>query len=61
MHEDNGPLPKMITEHKQDKCRSEPEPQGSQRMSFGRPSRKAAEKIQSYKETPLNIKMRRPE
>lgn len=35
--------------------------QESQRMSFGRPSRRAAEKIQSYKETPLNIKMRRPE
>lgn len=32
----------------------------SQRMSFGRPSRRAAEKVQSYKETPLNIKMRRP-
>lgn len=25
----------------------------------GRPSRKAAEKVQSYKEVPLNIKMRR--
>ncbi|KAL7594639.1 hypothetical protein Lser_V15G29009 [Lactuca serriola] len=33
----------------------------SQRMLFGRPSRKAAEKVRSYKETPLNIKMRRPE
>ncbi|KAK1435123.1 hypothetical protein QVD17_00883 [Tagetes erecta] len=61
MHEDYGPLSNMINEQKQDKCRSESEPQGSQRMSFGRPSRKAAEKIHSYKETPLNIKMRRPE
>ncbi|GKD21968.1 shugoshin-1-like protein isoform X2, partial [Tanacetum coccineum] len=34
---------------------------GSQRLSLGRPSRRAAEKIQSYKETPLNSKMRRPE
>ncbi|KAL7595877.1 hypothetical protein Lser_V15G29015 [Lactuca serriola] len=34
----------------------------SQRMLFvGRPSRRAAEKVRSYKETPLNIKMRRPE
>ncbi|KAL4591599.1 hypothetical protein LXL04_004568 [Taraxacum kok-saghyz] len=33
----------------------------SQRMSFGRPSRRAAEKVQSYKETSLKIKMRRPE
>lgn len=32
------------------------------RMSFGgRPSRRAAEKVQSYKETPLNVKMRRTE
>ncbi|PWA81651.1 hypothetical protein CTI12_AA185830 [Artemisia annua] len=38
-----------------------PECRDSQRMSLGRPSRRAAEKIQSYKETPLNIKMRRPE
>ncbi|XP_028776238.1 shugoshin-1-like [Neltuma alba] len=31
------------------------------RSSFGRPSRKAAEKVQSYKEIPLNVKMRRLE
>ncbi|GFZ12833.1 hypothetical protein Acr_23g0012180 [Actinidia rufa] len=36
-------------------------PARSQRTSLGRPLRKAAEKVQSYKETPLNIKMRRPE
>jgi hypothetical protein len=30
------------------------------RSSVGRPSRRAAEKIVSYKEVPLNIKMRRP-
>ncbi|PSR95220.1 Shugoshin-1 like [Actinidia chinensis var. chinensis] len=36
-------------------------PARSQRISLGRPLRKAAEKVQSYKETPLNIKMRRPE
>ncbi|KVH90753.1 Shugoshin, C-terminal [Cynara cardunculus var. scolymus] len=55
MHED-GPTSKVI-EQKDGKWSS----QESQRMSFGRPSRRAAEKIQSYKETPLNIKMRRPE
>ncbi|KAL3828500.1 hypothetical protein ACJIZ3_017302 [Penstemon smallii] len=33
----------------------------SRRMSTGRPLRKAAEKIQSYKEKPVNVKMRRPE
>lgn len=33
----------------------------SQRRSIGRPLRKAAEKVQSYKEIPVNIKMRRPE
>ncbi|XP_074331407.1 uncharacterized protein LOC141668422 isoform X2 [Apium graveolens] len=31
------------------------------RNSIGRPARKAAVKVQSYKEVPLNIKMRRPE
>ncbi|CAI9104970.1 OLC1v1003775C1 [Oldenlandia corymbosa var. corymbosa] len=31
----------------------------SERTSMGRPSRKAAEKVQSYKEIPLNVKMRR--
>ncbi|KAH7864504.1 hypothetical protein Vadar_030241 [Vaccinium darrowii] len=31
----------------------------SQRTSLGRPSRRAAEKVQSYKEIPLNVKMRR--
>lgn len=31
------------------------------RSSIGRPLRRAAEKVQCYKETPLNVKMRRPE
>ncbi|KAK9072627.1 hypothetical protein SSX86_009062 [Deinandra increscens subsp. villosa] len=60
MHEDYSTTSEMITEQKHDKC-VKPEPQDSGRMSFGRPSRKAAEKINSYKEIPLNIKMRRPE
>lgn len=33
----------------------------SQRSSIGRPLRKAVEKIQSYKEPPLHVKMRRSE
>lgn len=35
------------------------EAQEQRRSSIGRPSRRAAEKVQSYKETPLNLKMRR--
>ncbi|KAK6144353.1 hypothetical protein DH2020_021173 [Rehmannia glutinosa] len=31
----------------------------ARRTSIGRPSRRAAEKIQSYKERPINVKMRR--
>ncbi|KAK1564824.1 hypothetical protein Q3G72_012314 [Acer saccharum] len=42
-------------------CSSRNETQVSQRSSMGRPLRKAAEKVQSYKEVPLNIKMRRKE
>ncbi|KAK2643458.1 hypothetical protein Ddye_025221 [Dipteronia dyeriana] len=40
-------------------CSSRNETQASQRSSMGRPLRRAAEKVQSYKEVPLNIKMRR--
>ncbi|XP_022939486.1 SHUGOSHIN 2-like isoform X3 [Cucurbita moschata] len=36
------------------------EVQERRRTSVGRPLRRAAEKIQSYKEIPLNVKMRRP-
>ncbi|KAK1429150.1 hypothetical protein QVD17_11353 [Tagetes erecta] len=61
MHEDCGATSKVSIEQEHDKCGSKPEPQNSQRMSLGRPSRRAAEKVQSYKEVPLNMKMRRPE
>ncbi|KAJ0476285.1 putative shugoshin [Helianthus annuus] len=61
LHDDYGPTLKVNVEQENDKCGSKSEPQNSQRMSFGRPSRRAAEKVQSYKEVPLNIKMRRPE
>ncbi|KAI7751399.1 hypothetical protein M8C21_028749 [Ambrosia artemisiifolia] len=60
-HENYGPTSKVDIEQEHDKCGSELEPQKSQRMSFGRPSRRAAEKVQSYKEVPVNVKMRRPE
>ncbi|KAL6976372.1 hypothetical protein U1Q18_025158 [Sarracenia purpurea var. burkii] len=40
---------------------SRSEPHESQRTSLGRPLRKAVEKVQSYKEIPCNIKMRRSE
>ncbi|XP_057979251.1 SHUGOSHIN 2 isoform X1 [Malania oleifera] len=37
------------------------EAQEFRRSSIGRPSRRAAERVQSYKEVPLNVKMRRSE
>ncbi|KAI7751394.1 hypothetical protein M8C21_028744 [Ambrosia artemisiifolia] len=60
-HENYGPTSKVDIEQEHDKCGSKLEPKNSQRMSFGRPSRRAAEKVQSYKEVPVNLKMRRPE
>ncbi|KAL3752415.1 hypothetical protein ACJRO7_013119 [Eucalyptus globulus] len=46
-------------EDREDDCASEVEEKPSRKSSLGRPSRRAAEKVQSYKEIPLNIKMRR--
>lgn len=37
------------------------ETQGTRRRLSGRPSRQAAERVQSYKEIPINVKMRRLE
>ncbi|KAF8039494.1 hypothetical protein BT93_B1883 [Corymbia citriodora subsp. variegata] len=48
-------------EDREDDCASEVEEKPSRKSSYGRPSRRAAEKVQSYKEIPLNIKMRRSE
>lgn len=45
-------------------CRSGPNGDDAKelrRPSIGRPSRLAATKVQSYKEIPLKVKMRRPE
>ncbi|XAR59699.1 hypothetical protein NMG60_11015630 [Bertholletia excelsa] len=48
-------------EEKDEHSASKSEAGESQRTSLGRPLRKAVEKVHSYKEIPLNIKMRRSE
>ncbi|CAK7332191.1 unnamed protein product [Dovyalis caffra] len=55
---ENGPTPSIM---KEETCEPRNETQVSHRSSIGRPSRRAAEKIQSYKEVPVNVKMRRAE
>ncbi|CAK9164627.1 unnamed protein product [Ilex paraguariensis] len=60
MHED-GPAPSVSSVKKEDNDEKSTlgcEARDSKR-TMGRPLRKAAEKVQSYKEIPLNIKMRR--
>ncbi|KAL9371921.1 hypothetical protein Peur_037061 [Populus x canadensis] len=56
---ENGLTSSSIT--KEEICKPSNEAQVSHRSSIGRPSRRAAEKVQSYKEVPLNVKMRREE
>lgn len=56
---ENGQTSSSIT--KEEICKPSNEAQVSHRSSIGRPSRRAAEKVQSYKEVPLNVKMRRAE
>ncbi|KAG6779959.1 hypothetical protein NC652_012115 [Populus alba x Populus x berolinensis] len=53
---ENG-LTSSIT--KEETCGAGNEAQASLRSSIGRPLRRAAEKVQSYKEVPVNAKMRR--
>ncbi|KAL7148543.1 hypothetical protein ABFS83_06G185700 [Erythranthe nasuta] len=48
-------------EDKKDDSALEKEAQEFEKPNLGRPSRVAAKKVQSYKEIPLNVKMRRPE
>ncbi|XP_075634518.1 SHUGOSHIN 2-like isoform X5 [Castanea sativa] len=48
-------------EEEGDNCVPRNEAQASLRSSIGRPLRKAAEKVQSYKEVPLKCKLRRVE
>ncbi|KAL9416308.1 hypothetical protein AB3S75_039493 [Citrus x aurantiifolia] len=58
MHEDNSIQAGSSTANEEFSS-SRNEARLSQRSSMGRPSRKAAEKVQSYKELPLKVKMRR--
>lgn len=48
-------------EEEKENCGTNSDALQSRRSSMGRPSRRAAVKVQSYKEVPLNIKMRRSE
>lgn len=58
MHEDNSIQAGSSTANEEFSS-SRNEARLSQRSSMGRPSRKAAEKVQSYKELPLKVKMRK--
>ncbi|KDO60264.1 hypothetical protein CISIN_1g025551mg [Citrus sinensis] len=58
MHEDNSIQAGSSTANEEFSS-SRNEARLSHRSSMGRPSRKAAEKVQSYKELPLKVKMRR--
>ncbi|XP_022730606.1 SHUGOSHIN 2-like [Durio zibethinus] len=53
MHEDGSSITMEET------CNLRAETQILKRSSIGRPLRKAVEKVQSYKEAPVNVKMRR--
>ncbi|KAF9684795.1 hypothetical protein SADUNF_Sadunf04G0155600 [Salix dunnii] len=56
---ENGQTSSSIT--KEETCGAGNEAQVTLRSSIGRPLRRAAEKVQSSKEVPLNVKMRRAE
>ncbi|KAH9660526.1 Shugoshin [Citrus sinensis] len=58
MHEDNSIQAGSSTANEEFSS-SRNEARLSHRSSMGRPSRKAAEKVQSYKELPLKVKMRK--
>ncbi|XVE59020.1 hypothetical protein DITRI_Ditri05aG0010900 [Diplodiscus trichospermus] len=58
MHVD-GPTPLGSSITMEETCNPRAETQMLKRTSLGRPLRKAAEKVQSYKEVPINVKMRR--
>ncbi|KAF8395283.1 hypothetical protein HHK36_019226 [Tetracentron sinense] len=63
MHEDGTASSGSPTRKEEKEGKSAPryETQELRRSLIGRPSRRAAEKIQSYKEIPVNVKMRRSE
>ncbi|XWS29028.1 hypothetical protein CRYUN_Cryun25bG0121600 [Craigia yunnanensis] len=58
MHED-GPTPLGSSITEEESCSPRAETQILKRSSIGRPLRKAVEKVQSYKEVPVNVKLRR--
>ena len=61
MSEKNGPITSSVTSGQENKennaCTSDP--WENRRSSVGRPLRRTVEKVVSYKEVPLNVKMRR--
>ncbi|XVF46249.1 hypothetical protein PTKIN_Ptkin03bG0012400 [Pterospermum kingtungense] len=62
MHEDGpAPLGSSSITMEEDTCNSSAETQIPKRSSLGRPLRRAVVKVQSYKEVPVNVKMRRNE
>lgn len=62
MSEKSGPTTSSVTSGKENKenieCKFDP--REIRRSSVGRPLRRTVEKVQSYKEVPINVKMRRP-
>lgn len=54
-----GPASEESSVKEETKAAPISEAQEIRRSSIGRPSRRAAEKVESYKEIPLNVKMRR--
>ncbi|KAF5196966.1 Shugoshin-1 like [Thalictrum thalictroides] len=56
----NGSASSTTDEGNERKIELDSDTPACRRSSIGRPARRAAEKVQSYKEKPLNIKMRRP-
>ncbi|XP_002523714.2 SHUGOSHIN 1 [Ricinus communis] len=59
VEEDAQTLPESSVIKEEETCDSRTEAQVPQRSSLGRPVRRAAGKVQSYKEAPINVKLRR--
>lgn len=59
LHDNGVSQGSSVKEEDGGKAEPVPEAQEFRRSSVGRPLRRAAEKVQSYKERPLNVKMRR--
>ncbi|KAK7268525.1 hypothetical protein RIF29_21225 [Crotalaria pallida] len=59
MSEKRGPTPSSLTSGQENNAYNF-DPREFRRSSVGQPLRRTVEKIQSYKEVPLNVKMQRP-